>query len=138
MTKRNNTPNISSKKSVIHFIDDEKDVVTVITSALKRNGYSVHSFTSASEALRDIEGKCRKQVSMLITDLRMPGHSGFEIARRTRAIQPDVPVVFITAFEINPSEFEKIFPSLKANEFIQKPFHIEELVQVLDKYSPTT
>lgn len=118
----------------IHIIDDEKDIVTAAASALKRHGYAVHSFSSASEALEDIEMKCRERVSMLITDVRMPAHSGFEIARRTRAIIPDVPVVFMTAFEINTTEFDKIFPSLKVNEFLQKPFQLQRLLQVVKKY----
>ena len=118
----------------IHIIDDEKDIVNAAASALNRHGYSVHSFSSASEALEDIEMKCRERVSMLITDVRMPAYSGFEIARRTRAITPDVPVVFMTAFEINTTEFDKIFPSLKVNEFLQKPFQLQRLLQVVKKY----
>jgi FixJ family two-component response regulator len=71
---------------------------------------------------------------MLITDMRMPGHSAFEIARRTRSIVPDVPVIFMTAFEINHAEFGMIFPSLEINEFLQKPFHMKQLLQVVKKY----
>jgi len=119
---------------IVHIIDDEKDIVIATASALKRHGYAVHSFSSASEALEDIEMKCRERVSMLITDVRMPLHSGFEIARRTRAIIPDVPVVFMTAFEINSMEFDKIFPSLKVNEFLQKPCQIQRLLQIVKKY----
>jgi FixJ family two-component response regulator len=123
-----------SPDRIIHFIDDEKDMAIATASALKRHGHAVHAFSSASEALEDIETKCRGKVSMLITDVRMPVYSGFEIARRTRAIIPDVPVVFMTAFEINSIEFDKIFPSLKVNEFLQKPCQIQRLLQVVKKY----
>ncbi|WP_148681479.1 response regulator [Candidatus Nitrososphaera gargensis] len=43
----------------------------------------------------------------------MPRHSGFELARRTRAIVPDVPIIFMTAFEIDQIEFEKYFHRLR-------------------------
>jgi CheY-like chemotaxis protein len=119
---------------VIHIVDDEKDIVTVATSALEHEGYTVHSFTSPEEALNDIEIRCRKKVKMLITDIRLPVHSGFELARRTRAIVPDAPVIFITAFEIMPTEFEKLFPSLQINSFLQKPFHIKQLIEMVHKY----
>jgi YesN/AraC family two-component response regulator len=68
----------------------------------------VHSFTNPKEALNDIEKRRKKKVSMLITDVRMPLHSGFEIARRTKDIVPDVTVVFMTAFEINSPEFDRL------------------------------
>ena len=71
---------------------------------------------------------------MAITDIRMPVHSSFEIARRARAIVPDVPVVLMTAFEMHPIEFEKMFPSLKVNDFLQKPFHMDQLMQVIRQY----
>lgn len=102
---------------------------------LKSSGYDVHSFTKASEALEDIELKCRQHMSMIITDMRMPEYSGFEVARRARSVKPDVPVIFMTAFEINTSEFEKLFPSLKINEFLQKPFHMKKLLEVVRRYS---
>jgi CheY-like chemotaxis protein len=73
-------------------------------------------------------------MSMLITDIRMPGYSGFELARQARRVNPDLPVVFMTAFEVNLIEFEKIFPSLKANDLLQKPFHIDKLVGLLKNH----
>lgn len=122
-------------KGIIHLIDDEKDVVNVVSSALQRNGYVVHAFSRSSEALEDME-KCKEKVSMVITDIRMPEYSGFDIARRARAIVPSVPIVFMTAFEINDSEFKKVFPSLGGDvQFLEKPFHIEKLLSVVQKQS---
>ena len=99
---------VRRKKGVIHVVDDERDIITVATAALEREGYTVHSFTNPKEALNDIEKRRKKKVSMLITDVRMPLHSGFEIARRTKDIVPDVTVVFMTAFEINSPEFDRL------------------------------
>jgi FixJ family two-component response regulator len=121
----------SREERVIHIVDDEKDIVNIATSVLDGAGYSVHSFTSPSEALKDIELTCKKKVGMLITDIRMPEHNGFEVAKRTRAVVPDVPVIFMTAFEINSLEFDKLFPSFSVNAFLQKPFHIQKLLDVV-------
>jgi FixJ family two-component response regulator len=121
-------------KGIIHLVDDDKEIVTISTKALTHNGYQVHAFTRPSEAIVDIETKCRTGVWMLITDLRMPEHSGFEIARRTREIVPDVPIVFMTGFEISTQEFDALFPSLHVNAFLQKPFQIDELLKVVKKY----
>lgn len=111
---------MAGTRGVLHLIDDEKDIVTTVTAALEREGYQVHSFAIISELLRDIEQKCRENTSMLITDVRMPGGSGFEVARKVRAVKPDVPIIFMTAFEINPPEFERVFHKLQVQEFFAK------------------
>src|SRR5690349_13118162 len=105
-------------QGIIYVIDNEKAIVRFVTCVLDRNGYSVHSFTDSSEALKDIvlttiSSRNKKKVRMIITDIRKPKINGFEIARRVRDINPDIPVVFMTAFEINPSEFHQLFPSLQ-------------------------
>jgi len=122
------------RKGIIHIVDDEQDIVSIATKALEQEGFTVHPFTSPSEALKDIEGSCMTNVSMLITDVRMPEHSGFDVARRTRAVAPDVSVIFMTAFEISPAEFRKMFPSFEVNEFLPKPFRVQKLVDVVRKY----
>lgn len=121
-------------RGIIHLIDDEKDVVTIAATALEREGYQVHYFTSISELLKDVQLRCKDKISMLIADIRMPGGSGFEIARKVRAMTPDVSIIFMTAFEINSSEFNKVFPSLKVDEFLQKPFRIRALLTVVEAH----
>jgi CheY-like chemotaxis protein len=51
----------------------------------------------------------------------MPQMNGFEVARAVKERRPDIKVAFITAFDINKSEFEKVLPSTKADAFITKP-----------------
>jgi len=122
-------------KGDIHVVDDEQDIVTIATRVLEKEGYPVHSFSDTNKALSDIEQECRKKVRMLNTDIRMPGHSGFKIARRTRAIIPDVPIIFMTAFEINTEEFHKVFPTLDGlNGFLKKPVTMQRLLEKVRKY----
>jgi DNA-binding NtrC family response regulator len=120
-------------EGIIHIVDDEPDILNIAADALRNSGYEVHSFSNPSEAFIDIE-ECGGKTSMLITDIRMPGHSGFELARQARMINPNLPVVFMTAFEVNLIEFEKIFPSLKVNDLLQKPFHIDKLVGLVKNH----
>jgi len=127
-------PTDTKNNGTIHVIDDEKDITAAISFALRREGYKVHSFTRVSELLNDIEQKCKTDVSLLITDIRMPELSGFEVARKFRAMNPGVPIIFITAFEIGISEFNKVFPSLQVNDILQKPFHLKDLLEVVKKH----
>jgi two-component system OmpR family response regulator len=119
---------------VIHVVDDDSDIAKIASIALQHAGYYVHSFSDPAEALKDIELVCGKKVRMLITDLRMPGHNGFEVAKRTRAVVPDVPVIFMTAVDVNSDEFGRILPSFKVNAFLQKPFRIEKLLNVVREH----
>jgi DNA-binding NtrC family response regulator len=122
----------AKKNGIIHLIDDDSDIVRIATKALQNSGYSVHGFSSTEEALEDIERQCRQSVSLLITDIRMAGHSGIEVAKRTRAIVREVPVIFLTGFEMHESEFAKIFPTLEGqNVFLQKPVSIDKLTQTV-------
>ena len=125
----------AKNRGIIHLIDDEKDIVTTVTSALELEGYQVHSFTIISELLKDIEQRCSANMSMLITDVRMPGGSGFEVARKVRTVRPDVPIIFMTAFEINSSEFDRVFHKLQVQEFLRKPFCTSALLEVVRKYA---
>jgi DNA-binding NtrC family response regulator len=122
----------SRDNGVVHIVDDELDILSVITTALLRDGYLVHSFNNASKALEDFD-ICNKKISIVITDLRLPGHTGFEIARKARAVKPDVPIILMTAFEINTSEFEKVFPSLTGVALLQKPFTIDILLDTIKR-----
>ena len=58
---------------------------------------------------------------IVITDIRMPYMTGFQVARAVKQIRPNVKVAFATSFDINKSEFDKIFPSIEADAFITKP-----------------
>ena len=101
-----------------------------MSAALREEGYTVHSFSDPAKAIEDI-AKCGKNVGMLITDIRMPEYSGFDVARKAREANP---VVLMTAFEMNTPEFEKMFPSLKIEAFLQKPFNTARLLAVVTKY----
>ncbi|HKU48523.1 MAG TPA: response regulator [Nitrososphaera sp.] len=121
------------ERGIVHIIDDEADIVRVASTALLSSGYIVHSFSDPSKAMEDME-ECNKKMSVVITDIRMPGYNGFEIARKAREVNPSVPIVFMTAFEIIPSEFQKLFPSLQGVDMLKKPFHMTDLLAIVRKH----
>ena len=66
---------------------------------------------------------------MLLSDTRLPGLSGIQLARKVKEASPSVKVVLMTAFEIRDNEFSKVFPSTHIDGFVQKPFGIRELTK---------
>ena len=64
----------------------------------------------------------------------MPGMTGIEFVRRVKALNSEVRVMLMTAFDINDIEFSKVLPSsTKVDGFIRKPFLPKELLKLIDK-----
>ena len=63
----------------------------------------------------------------MLSDVRMPGLSGIQLAKKVKEINPNVKVVLMTAFEIRDNEFSRVFPSTQVDGFVQKPIGMREL-----------
>ncbi len=57
--------------------------------------------------------------------------NGFEVARAVKEIRSDIELAFITPFEINKSEFEKVLPSTKVDVFVTKPVKPATFVEII-------
>jgi CheY-like chemotaxis protein len=116
---------LTSRKSVV-LVDDDMDIVTLLKNGLERNNYDVYAFVDPLKALEYL--KSVKSPQLMITDLRMPGMTGFELIREVRKSHPDIGIIAMTAFEVNKSEFEKVLPSTKIDALINKPISIRKLI----------
>jgi DNA-binding NtrC family response regulator len=117
----------------VMIVDDEPDVVTAIELALKSSGYKSDGFTDPEKAFEKFRNNSR-EYALVISDIRMPGMNGFELARNIIKIKPDVPLVIMTAFEINKREFSSLFPSMPVSELVTKPFTRALLIRIVRKY----
>lgn len=102
----------------ILVVDDEPDIILVIKAGLERAGYEVDAFTDPAKALKNFKPNYYHRI---ITDIRMPSISGFELARRINAIDGGAHVCFLSAFEIHEDEARKVMPHLKSYCFVTKP-----------------
>ncbi|MFQ5341633.1 MAG: response regulator transcription factor [Anaerolineae bacterium] len=106
----------------ILIIDDEPTLHNLLSLALEREGYEVVSALSGLEGLRQAY---RHQPDLIILDVTMPGMGGWETLKRLRQIS-DVPTVMLTAR--SGSEHTVRGLSLGADDYIAKPFDVEELL----------
>ena len=112
----------------IMFVDD--DVVT--GRIMKRNcdnaDYQCQVFAAGADCLAAF---ARDGADIVITDLRMPKMTGFELLTELRAIDPDVPILVMTGY----SSVENAVEAMKrgATDFIKKPFEFEELRLMVDR-----
>jgi two-component SAPR family response regulator len=65
----------------------------------------------------------------------MPGINGYEFVKKAKEIDKQVKVVLMSAFEINDKEFHNLLPDIKVDAFLQKPFSIQQLNNVVEKIS---
>jgi len=77
------------------IVDDEKGMRDFLSIMLKKEGYSVVVSESAEKA-SELVGK--GEFDLVITDISMPGKSGIDILKQTKAANPDTPVIMITAY----------------------------------------
>jgi YesN/AraC family two-component response regulator len=127
LSKANNNP------PRIMVVDDEKDILSIIKRGLEsKNRFQVETFIDAENALELFKKKPNDYYDLVLTDIRMPKINGFELYRRIKETNPNMKIVFITAFEINKDEFTKVIPSVDVLDFISKPVSMATLINKLN------
>jgi phosphoserine phosphatase RsbU/P len=121
----------SSDVAKILLVDDDQDVTEVMTGGLQRYGLQVTAYSDPEHALSQYKSK---QYDMILLDVRMPGMTGFELAKRIWAKDADAKVGFFSAFEIYEKEAKVMFKDLKSVLFIKKPILPSELARQIAEH----
>ncbi|MDD4735051.1 MAG: response regulator [Kiritimatiellae bacterium] len=98
------------------LVDDEQDFTELMVHALRALPYCIEAVNSGEAALQHIENN---RVDILITDVRMPGMSGFDLMEKVHQINPDTHVIAISAHGKLDTAVE--FMKKGAVDFLQKP-----------------
>jgi two-component system, cell cycle sensor histidine kinase and response regulator CckA len=113
--------------AMVLVVDDEAVARTFIERALTQEGYQVllaPDAETAMEVLRSMDSK----VSLVITDLVMPGMGGHAFALEIAKLPSPPPVLYISAYEEPTGEMAK--------RFLQKPFSISDLAEAVRNLLP--
>jgi DNA-binding NtrC family response regulator len=117
----------------IMVVDDERDILSIVKRGLEsKKRFQVETFIDAESALESLKENSDNYYDLVLTDIRMPKINGFELYRRIKESNPHMKIVFITAFEINKDEFNKVIPSLDVIDFISKPVSMSTLITKLN------
>ena len=108
------------------IVDDEAGIVEMLSIVFKNEGYRVTTARSCTEGLALLEAS---RPDLVLTDVKMPDGSGFEILKRSRELAPSVPVVMITAYTTTKTAIEALKSG--AYDYISKPFDVEEMKHVV-------
>jgi len=107
----------------ILLVEDDFNLGFVIQDTLKLEGFKVHLCKDGKEGLLQFN---KDEYDLCLLDVMMPKKDGFSLAEDIRKINPDVPIVFLTAKSM-PEDKVKGFKT-GGDDYITKPFSTEELV----------
>jgi DNA-binding NtrC family response regulator len=106
----------------IAILDDEQRMVDILGMVLRREGWEVAPYTEPEAALSGLE---KQPCDVLLTDLKMPGMDGVEVLSRVRELDPELPIILMTAHASVPTAIEAMRRG--AFDYVEKPFDNTEL-----------
>jgi CheY-like chemotaxis protein len=121
---------------LVLVVDDEKGVRDLVCRVLRDEGYRTLEAAHGGEALELVETG-PEAVDLVVTDVVMPGMDGRELGRRLGLSKPTLPILYISAYDVNDI-FRRGSPRSSA-PFLQKPFPPDHLIksveQLLERHS---
>src|SRR3954467_4281102 len=104
-------------------VDDEPNIVDVVSMALRFQGFEVESAGTGADALAAVE---RFRPQLMVLDVMLPDMEGFEVAERLGAQRGQVPIIFLTARDATADKLRGL--TTGGDDYVTKPFSLEELV----------
>ncbi|CAI6253647.1 Response regulator MprA [Bacillus subtilis] len=111
------------EKGHILIVEDEEKIARVLQLELEYEGYSVTIKHNGTEGL---DAAAKGGHSLVLLDVMLPGLSGLEVLRRLRKTDSQTPVILLTARDSIPDKVTGL--DIGANDYVTKPFEIEELL----------
>ncbi|MFN8155603.1 MAG: response regulator [Bacteroidia bacterium] len=110
-------------------VDDEQDIEMLfrqrLRKLLKEELIEIQFAFSGEEALRYLSEMEEPDIALILSDINMPGMSGFELLQRVKAKFPEMKVMMITAY--GDEEHQEKARALGAYDFLTKPLDFKEL-----------
>lgn len=117
-----------AEEKKILVVDDHFEMLEFLRSMLELSNqdFEVLAVPSAEEGLMELR---RVHFDLVITDVRLPGMSGFDLTRRTKAIKSDIPVIMITAY--SSAQGRKEAEELGVFRYFPKPLDTDEMLSAV-------
>jgi len=108
------------------FVDDDQEMLQALNEGLEkyRDTFQVRLASDGLDAVKQLK---QHAVSLIVTDLKMPGMDGFSLLAHVMENYPDIPVIIITGY--STSEMKRLAQEGGAVGYISKPFLIEDLAK---------
>lgn len=120
----------STIRSII-VVDDEVELANLFKTFLENQGYNAFSFIDPVMAL-DYFKQTSDTHSLILTDFRMPGICGIDLAKKIREINSKIKIFLMTAFETQGLEDNEDFKIAKIDRLLQKPIRFSDLREMIN------
>ena len=111
------------KEARLLVVDDEPNIVELLSASLRYAGFEVETATSGTQA---VEVARRFAPDLLILDVMMPGMDGFDVVKRLRSGGNRYPILFLTARDATEDKVTGL--TLGGDDYVTKPFSLEEVI----------
>jgi DNA-binding NtrC family response regulator len=117
-------------KPTVLIVDDETAILDTLRILLRNEGFEPHAAQGGRKALELLDAL---HPDIVLTDIRMPAVGGVEVLAAARELDPDMPVILMTAQATLQSAMQAV--NAGAFYYIQKPFRNDELIAILRRAS---
>ncbi|MEO8371568.1 MAG: ATP-binding protein [Candidatus Solibacter sp.] len=118
----------TAAERTILIVEDEEALLSAVSKLLQRRGFSVLQASNGSAALELIR-TFKGQIDAMLLDFTLPGASSRTVLEAARMLRPDLLAILTSAY--SRESVTGSLTGLTIEHFIRKPFHIEDLVRVL-------
>ena len=108
------------------LVEDRDSLRAMLRQTLEAEGYAVEECADGQQALRMLD---RKRFAAVLTDLKLPGADGIAVLERARQLDPQVPVIVLTAYGTVETAVEAVKKG--AYDFLSKPVDSDHLLHLL-------
>lgn len=116
----------------ILVVEDDPNLREAIVDSLMMKGHQVHEVCNGVEAVKVI---AQTSLDIVLSDINMPQMDGLQLLAHVKKNQPWLPMILMTAYG-DVSQAVKAM-QLGANDYLTKPFEVQELLSLLNKYQTT-
>jgi DNA-binding response OmpR family regulator len=116
-------------KPLLLYVEDDQTLSYVTRDNLELRGYEVHYCEDGLEALEKVS---KNNYDLCILDVMLPKMDGFTLATRIREKDDHIPIIFLTARSTREDKIHGL--KLGADDYLTKPFSIEELVLKIEVF----
>jgi CheY-like chemotaxis protein len=115
----------------ILVVDDEPEVLLLLTDILESVGYEVVRATNGAEGLKEYQ---QGAIDLIVTDIIMPDKEGLESIMDYKQLNPDVKIIAISGgARIGPHTYLKMAEKFGARKVFSKPFRNKELLDAVEE-----
>jgi CheY-like chemotaxis protein len=120
-------PPLAGKETLL-VVEDEAELLKLVARGLRRYGYTVLEASSGEEALQ-VAKSYPGEISLLFTDMVMPGMNGLTLANVLQEMRPELPLVFATGY--TTERFSDTDVSGRPLRLIHKPYRLNSLMEAI-------